>query len=244
MQAANEKEEKTLEIFVDTVLNRFQDLKHAISSFIMKLENENLNWPHVLDNFALISSQVNSALKILRTDKIPPLRNRTFLPLALSPDRDEELVKLTEGRVQAFNHEIVPDYLRTKPDPEIEAREQQFALKSHSIPMDMAQKQITAITKIVNNILDTVKANRDAWESDSGQRASATQTSSLADTSALIMAITHGKGLKPASGSPKGQPTNPQPPPQQPTRPASGGKVPSGIKTNIKSAASMHPYAR
>lgn len=52
-----------------------------------------------------------------------------------------------------------------------------------------------------------------------GQRASTTQTSSLADTSALICAISIGKGLKPQSGSPKGQATNPQPPPQQPTRP-------------------------
>ena len=52
-----------------------------------------------------------------------------------------------------------------------------------------------------------------------GQRASTTQTSSLADTGALICAISIGKGLKPQSGSPKGQPTNPQPPPQQPTRP-------------------------
>lgn len=47
--------------------------------------------------------------------------------------------KLTESRVQAFNHEIVPDYLRTKPDPEVEAREQQHLLKSSTIPMDMAQ---------------------------------------------------------------------------------------------------------
>jgi len=239
-----EKEEKALEIVTDALINLCQDLKNSISSFISKLETETLNWPMVLDNFALLSGQVNTVLKILRNEKTPLLRNRILLPLLLSPDRDEELAKLTENRVHAFNHEIVPDYLRTKPDPEVEAREQQHILKSNTMPMDMAQKQITAINKIVNNVLDTVKANRDAWENDSGQRASAQQTSSLADTGALICAITIGKGLKPATGSPKGQPTNPQPPPQQPNRPASGGKVPSAIKTNIKSAGSMHPYAR
>lgn len=239
-----EKEEKALEVVLDALTSRSQDLKNTINSFIQKLENESLNWPNVLDNFALLSGQVNTILKILRNEKTPLLRNKVLLPLVLSPDRDEELVKLTEGRIQAFNHEVVPDYLRTKPDPEVEAREQQHMLKSSTIPMDMAQKQITAINKIVTNVLDTVKANRDAWENDSGQRASATQTSSLADTGALICAISMGKGLKPQSGSPKGQQTNPQPPPQQPTRPASGGKVPSAIKTNIKSAGSMHPYAR
>ncbi|KFM62173.1 Mediator of RNA polymerase II transcription subunit 8, partial [Stegodyphus mimosarum] len=239
-----EKEEKALEVVLDALISRAQDLKNTISSFIMKLETESLSWPHVLDNFALLSGQVNTLLKILRNEKTPLLRNRVLLPLLLSPDRDEELAKLTENRVQAFNHEIVPDYLRTKPDPEIEAREQQYILKCNTMPMDMAQKQITAINKIVNNILDTVKANRDAWENDSGQRASATQTSSLADTTALILAINCGKGLKPPTGSPKGQPSNPQPQPQQPSRPASGGKVPSAIKTNIKSAGSMHPYGR
>ncbi|KAG8185826.1 hypothetical protein JTE90_024803 [Oedothorax gibbosus] len=240
----DQKEEKNLEIVTDAIINRCQDLKDAISQFILKLENEALNWPNVLDNFALISGQVNTVLKILRNEKAPTLRNKIVLPLVLSQDRDEELAKLTENRVPCFNHALVPDYLRTKPDPEVEAREQAFIAKCSTMPMDMAQKQITAVTKIVNNVLDTVKANRDAWENDSGQRANAQQTSSLADTGALICAITMGKGLKHTAGSPKGQPTNPQAPTQQPSRPASGGKVPSAIKTNIKSAGSMHPYAR
>ncbi|CAL1295552.1 unnamed protein product [Larinioides sclopetarius] len=141
------KEEKALDMVVEALINRCQDLKNIISSFIMKLENENLSWPHVLDNFALISGQVNTVLKILRNEKSPALRNRVLLPLLLNPDRDEELAKMTENRVQAFNHEIVPDYLRTKPDPEIEAREQQFALKSHSMPMDMAQVREPVLPK-------------------------------------------------------------------------------------------------
>ncbi|CAL1295557.1 unnamed protein product [Larinioides sclopetarius] len=85
------KEEKALDMVVEALINRCQDLKNIISSFIMKLENENLSWPHVLDNFALISGQVNTVLKILRNEKSPALRNRVLLPLLLNPDRDEEL---------------------------------------------------------------------------------------------------------------------------------------------------------
>jgi len=239
-----EKEEKALELVLDALITRVADLRNAVGSFIGKLETETLGWPHVLDNFALLSGQVSTVLKILRNEKTPHLRNKVLLPLMLSPDRDEELMKMTEMRVNAFNHDVVPDYLRTKPDPEVEAREQQHMLKSSTISMDAAQKQITAMNKIVANILDTIKSTRDAWENDSGQRAGASQTSSLADTTALVCAINTGKGFRPQGGSPKGQPANSQPQVQQPTRPASGGKVPSTVKTNIKSAGSMHPYAR
>lgn len=47
--------------------------------------------PNVLDNFALISGQVNTVLKILRNEKTPLLRNKVLLPLVLSPEKDEEL---------------------------------------------------------------------------------------------------------------------------------------------------------
>ena len=36
--------------------------------------------------------------------------------------RDEELVKITEHRVATFSHDLIPDYLRTRPDPELENR--------------------------------------------------------------------------------------------------------------------------
>ena len=45
-----------------------------------------------MDNFALISGQVNTVLKILRNEKTPLLRNKVLLPLVLSPEKDEELL--------------------------------------------------------------------------------------------------------------------------------------------------------
>ena len=33
---------------------------------------------------------------------------------------------MTEGRVPCVNHEVVPDYFRTKPDPAVEAREKKM----------------------------------------------------------------------------------------------------------------------
>lgn len=47
--------------------------------------------PSMLDNFALLSGQLNTLGKLLRNEKVPPLRNSILLPIALSGDRDPEL---------------------------------------------------------------------------------------------------------------------------------------------------------
>ena len=42
--------------------------------------------------------QMNSLLKQMKHEKTPPLKKYITLPLLLNPDRDEELLKLTEHR--------------------------------------------------------------------------------------------------------------------------------------------------
>ena len=54
------------------------------------------------------------------------LRNTSCYPLLLNPDKDDAILKMTEGRVPCVNHEVVPDYFRTKPDPAVEAREKKM----------------------------------------------------------------------------------------------------------------------
>ncbi|KAH8035105.1 hypothetical protein HPB51_004346 [Rhipicephalus microplus] len=244
-----EREEKALDVALDAMISRTQDLKNSIASFIIKLETEyeTLQWPSVLNSFALLSGQLNTLMKVLRNEKTPPLRNRILLPLFLNPERDEELAKLTENRIQCFNHEVVPDYLRTKPDPEIEAAELQINTKASQMSMDAAQAgMFSSLNKIVNTIETLLKTTREDWESTSGQRSALAQTSSLADTNALIGALSTGKGLRPSLGSPKSQ----SPLPTAQSRGAKAfsmhpaGKMPSSIKTNIKSAGASHPYGR
>lgn len=55
-----QREEKLLESAIEATLQRINDLKASIRSLIFKLEFEHntLNWPSVLDSFALISGQV------------------------------------------------------------------------------------------------------------------------------------------------------------------------------------------
>ncbi|CAH0385154.1 unnamed protein product [Bemisia tabaci] len=253
-----QREEKQIDNALDVMLSRVTELKNSVIHLLYKMdhESETLSWPTVLDNFALISSQLTAFNKCLGHDKVPPLQNLVVLPLLLNPDRDEDLLRMTEGRIPAFAHDVVPDYLRTKPEPEVEQKMMQLEHKAAGLSNETTQKQIAAYTKAINHILDIVAKAREDCESENVTRGGASQTSSLADTQTLAAAIAIGKGLKPMvpqgvqspgmmvppGNRPPGQgpPMNPNQPPQM----GMMGKAPGTIKTNIKSAGQMHSYNR
>lgn len=48
-----------------------------------------------------------------------------------------------------FNHEVVPDHLRTKPDPEVEEQEKQLSTDAARIGADVAQVKSFAVKAIL-----------------------------------------------------------------------------------------------
>lgn len=181
----------------------------------------------------------------------PPLRNRTVLPLMLSQERDESLVNLTQGRVPVFSHDIVPDYLRTKPDPLAEQKMIQSEQKAANLAAEAAMKQVTQYNKVVSHILDMVSKAKEEWEMESSSRGGIQQTSSMADTHALVAAVGMGKGLMNTMPmnvpGPAGMMVPPRHAPMSSVSPGGVqqlGKAPAGIKTNIKSAMQVHPFSR
>ncbi|XP_011346912.1 mediator of RNA polymerase II transcription subunit 8 isoform X1 [Ooceraea biroi] len=259
-----QREEKQMDSALEAIIMRVNDLKTAIAAMIFKVEHEyeNLNWPNFLDNFALISGHLTSLSKILAYEKIPNLKHQTVLPLRLSPEKDEDLLRLTEGRIPTFAHDLVPDYLRTKLEPQAEQKMMQLEAKAANVNNDVSQefnKQMTQYSKVVNHVWDVANKAREEWESEAGSRATQAQTSSTADTHALVAAVGMGKGLKSdsiqmvqtgvnpvASSMMVGRPGNQQQTPGQGPmgNPPMGqmNKAPSAIKTNIKAASQIHPY--
>merc|ERR1712110_80932 len=208
-----------------------------------------------MESFGVLSSGLSTTKRLLKTEKMPLLRNYALFPILLSPDRDPHLEKSTEGRVLAFNHEVVPDCLRTKLEPEVEEKVQLLSVKASSIAPEMAQKQLTMLNKITSNILDLINASSDVGDRDSNTKNTLPQTSSAQETAMLIAAVTKGTRLKRAETSaPQVQMGNVGMPgmsgaaqqvPQKPQLPGSGiGRMPSTIKTNIKAAVTAHPYQR
>lgn len=85
---------------------------------------------------------MTSLSKILGHDKAPNLRNLTLLPLRLNPEKDEDLLRLTEGRIPTFAHDLVPDYLRTKLEPQAEQKMIQLELKAGNLNYETAHVRI------------------------------------------------------------------------------------------------------
>ncbi|XP_053549580.1 mediator of RNA polymerase II transcription subunit 8 [Bombina bombina] len=265
-----QREEKQLDSCLDALISQVLDIKNSLANFIFKLENEyeRLTWPSVLDNFALLSGQLNTLNKVLKNEKTPLLKNQVIIPLILSPDRDEEIMRLTEGRVPVFSHEVVPDHLRTKPDPEVEELEKQLSSDAARMTPEVAQKQVQSLNKMCSNLVE--KIIKDERESEIGSLRQNKQTFNPTDTNALVAAVAFGKGLsnrRPpggpmapgqagAGGMLQGAPgmqqvsMNMAPNQQQHMggvnmgQANQPGKMPSSIKTNIKSASAMHPYQR
>ncbi len=252
--ASTDREQKALEASTEAILQRVNEVKQTIAGLIAKLETDpRLNWPSFLDSYALASGQLNSLLKTVKHERTPPLKRYICLPLALSPDRDEDLARMTEGRVAAFPHDLVPDYLRTKPDPEVEQKHAQFESRASAVATEAANKQLAVLDKMTQALGKQINRVRDDLEGRASARAEVEKTFDVGDTFALVAAVSYGKGLKPGgipphlAGMRPGGPQPPQPP-QPPPPGAMGGpgmaKAPSAIKTNIKAASQVHPYAR
>lgn len=95
-----------------------------------------------------IQFQLTGISKILQAEVAPSLHSLVVLPLQLERQRDEALVRLTEGRVPACTHDLVPDLLRTKPEPQAEQRLQQFNHKASTLSFDTAQVNIFILYSI------------------------------------------------------------------------------------------------
>lgn len=117
-----QREDKQLELVLENYQSKLNEFKAQIYALIIKLEHErdNVSWTTVLDTFAVFSTQYTAIMKYLSYEKLPQLRNYSVLPLMVNPERDEELARITENRVPALTHDIVPDFLRTKTEPEVE----------------------------------------------------------------------------------------------------------------------------
>ncbi|UJR14851.1 hypothetical protein I4U23_001836 [Adineta vaga] len=113
------------------ILDKVRDMKQALAGFFIEYERGQLSWPTILDQMSLLSSQITTLRASVR-HILPSLRTNSIVPMCLSPDNDVNVEHLTERRLSVFNHDFMPQLLRTKNLPEIEERERLLNVNSTS----------------------------------------------------------------------------------------------------------------
>lgn len=161
--------------------------------------------------------------------------------MLVQQETDPDIQKASEGRIHAFDHEVVPDYLRTKYAPEIEESEQKVETMATNIPPDEAQKQKDTLNELAENLFNLISSAREDWE---GEQSAASRSSSIVnpDLNSLVSAVTFGRGLKPAKVT-KGRGSKSDKAQSSWMSDKSTNKAPSSVKTDTKAAASVHPYS-
>jgi hypothetical protein len=139
-----------------------------------------------------------------------------------------------------LHHEVVPNYLRTKLDLDLEAKQE--GLVQEAKRREAALKdEITAYNNIIKSCQKIVSDARDDIE-DQKSRTGTFQTTTSADTRKLVAAYLHGTGLTPLTNQRKDQLMGVRVS-RHPTG-GGGGRVQSAMKTDVKEAAAPYSVPR
>lgn len=93
------------------------------------------------------------------------------------------------------NHEVVPNYLRTRLDPKVQERLDPLLTKAETVTNEAATKQVTAYTKMTNNLGQVFQHAVDEFDQKSNQRMQPPNKWSPADTASLQTMKHLGRGL-------------------------------------------------
>ncbi|PAV76057.1 hypothetical protein WR25_02863 [Diploscapter pachys] len=177
------------------------EAKKTIEELILMLNREDkVHWPDMLEKYSSLAALMSQLQIALRRNALPSgeensgqlLRSNVFVPLRLQLEPDPRLEEMTQGRVVAWHHDVVPDYLRTKLNPEIETEEAYIENERNSKGQDYIIKQVVNLNKHVDLLL-TNFATYDRAQTDTAIEKPAY---SDAETQRLVRAIMCGEDLR------------------------------------------------
>ncbi|VDM44376.1 unnamed protein product [Toxocara canis] len=215
------------------------DVKSNIEQLLFMLDLQHkVPWPDMLDKFSSLASAMGQLQTVLRKSALPSgiedfgklLRKHLLVPHTLSNQIDPDLQQATQNRVHCWNHDVAPDYLRTKPNPEVEADEMQLDNEKNSRTFDQVNKQIAAMNKhlesLLNSLADNARSQADAHVD--------VPIYNNQDTQKLVRAVINGEGLRPTRGGVSAENASQ-------AGSTSASSLPAGTHVPARTAASVMP---
>ncbi|KAK0411209.1 hypothetical protein QR680_005541 [Steinernema hermaphroditum] len=173
---------------VHNIDKKIEELRGTAEHLLQLLDqNDKLRWQDMLDKFSSLASGMNQVQTMIKKSALTAgiedhgafLRQHLVVPQKLVPDIDPQLVAMTQNRVQVWNHDTLPDYLRTKLNPEVEQDENSIDSTKSA---DQIGRQITTMNKHIDMMFAAMQEH-----------------SSPMETAKLVRGIMNGENLKPAA---------------------------------------------
>ncbi|CAH8475154.1 unnamed protein product [Schistosoma turkestanicum] len=181
---------------INTLYTAIHKLKQKIQDLVIKSETQGdqCDWPRYLSTLALCASELSEIRKILESDRFSNEHTLVLTPMLLNPEQDANLAKITEERLSLFNHDTVPQYLRTKLDPKVESECSNQSTRAAGIPSEQVNKLINLSNRAIDCSLKEINLLKQDLEADFSDRQNKI-SSNLDDLSTLINIISHKKSL-------------------------------------------------
>ncbi|KAH8859332.1 Mediator of RNA polymerase II transcription subunit 8 [Schistosoma japonicum] len=192
MQIAEKRQLENINILYTAVYK----LKQKIQDLVIKFETQGdqCDWPRYLSTLALCASELGEIRKILESDRFSNEHTLVLTPIVLNPEHDANLAKITEERLSLFNHDTVPQYLRTKLDPKVESECSSQATRAASIPSDQVNKLINLSNRAIDCSLKEINLLKQDLDADFSDRQNKI-ASNPDDLVTLMNFISRKKGL-------------------------------------------------
>ncbi|KAK0401186.1 hypothetical protein QR680_015634 [Steinernema hermaphroditum] len=208
MPQQNQKDPEKVNQAVHNIDKKIEEVRGTTEYLLLLLDqNDKLQWPDMFNKFSSLASGMQQVQMLMKKSAITAgiedqgafLRQHLVVPQKLVPEIDPQLAAMTQGRVQVWNHDTLPDYMRTKLNPEVEQDE-------NSIVSTKSADQIVRQIATMNKHIDVMFATMNEHGKQAEERFQSKPSCIPLETAKLVHAIMNGNSLKPAERNPGSDP--------------------------------------